>query len=320
MRRLFLFALCAVLSFPFCTRAQITVQLSIERDTLLLFESIPVTVNIRNFSGRPIEIGGQGGTPWLSFLITDQAGATFNPVAKLPAMEAVTLPPGQTTSRSINLLPYYDLRQRGTYVVRAVVSRGAIQTLSAPAKFTVMNGREIWKQTVGLPSSAGETNEEYRAYSLLMLRLTRGDFLYVGVEDEERGRVYGMIPLGDALVLGEPSAKIDIAGHLHVLYHSGPRSFSYAEIDPEAKTVKRLVYSDILSVPQLVPDKDGSVSVQGGEQTYPKVQRVMTDAELNPPPPPQPPPPKRKWWWPFGPSKSKPASTNAPTASVHPNG
>jgi hypothetical protein len=318
MRRLFLFVMCAVLSSPFCARAQISVHLSLERDTLLLFESIPVTVNIRNFSGRPIEISSQGGTPWLSFLITDQAGTTFNPVAKLPAMTTVTLPPGQTVSRSLNLLPYYDLRQQGTYIVRAIVGSGAIQTVSTPAKFVIMNGREIWKQTVGLPVSAGSTNDEYRTYSLLMLRLAHGDFLYVGVEDEERGRVYGMIPLGDALALGEPSATVDVAGHLHVLYHSGPRSFSYAEIDPEAKTVKRMVYSDILSSPQLVKDNAGSVSVQGGEQTYPKVQRMMTDAELNPPPPP-PPPPKRKWWWPFGPGKSKPALTNAPAANAPPN-
>jgi hypothetical protein len=318
MRRLFFLAVCLVLSLPFCARAQITVQLSLERDTLLLFESIPVTVNIRNFSGRPIEIGSQSGTPWLSFLITDEGGGTFNPVAKLPAMEAVTLPPGQTVSRSLNLLPYYDLRQQGRYIVRAIVSSGAIQTVSAPAKFAIMNGREIWKQTVGLPVAPGETNDDYRAYSLLMLRLSRGDFLYVGVEDEARGRVYGMIPLGNALTLGEPSARTDLAGHLHVLYRSGPRSFSYAEIDPEAQIVKRMVFSDILSVPKLVTDNTGSVSVQGGEQTYPKVQRVMTEEELNPPPPP-PPPPKRKWWWPFGPRKPRPAATNTPTADAPPN-
>jgi hypothetical protein len=320
MRRLVLLTIGTVLILPFFARAQVSVQLSMDRDTLLLFESIPVTVNIRNFSGRPIEIGRQGDTHWLNFQITDQAGATFNPVATLPAMEAVTVTPGQTISRTVNLLPYYDLRQRGNYSVRAVVSSGAVRALSTPVKFTVMNGREIWKQTAGLPVAAGETNEEYRTYSLLMLRLARSDFLYVGVEDEARGRIYGMIPLGDALALGEPSAKTDAAGHLHVLYRSGPRSNSYAEIDPEAKTLKRMIFSDLLSAPQLVTDKDGSVSVQGGEQTYPRVQRMMTDAELNPPPPPPPPAPKRRWWWPFGPRQSKPADTNAPAANAPPNG
>jgi hypothetical protein len=320
MRRLLVLVIGTFLSISFCARAQVAVQLSMDRDTLMLFESVHVTANIRNYSGRTIELGGaQGDTPWLSFLITDQAGSTIRPVAKLPALAAVTLSAGQTTNRTMDLLPYYDLRQRGTYSVRAVVNSGTIRTLSLPVKFTVINGREIWKQTVGLPSASGETNEEYRTYSLLKLRQEHSDLLYVGVEDEAHGRVYGMIPLGDALALGEPSAKADTAGHLHVLYRSGPRSFGYAEINPEAKTIKRMVYSDILSAPQLVTDKDGLVGVQGGEQTYPRVQRLMTDAELNPPPPPAPPPPKKKWWWPFGPSKPKPAVTNAPpTTNVQP--
>jgi hypothetical protein len=320
MRRLFLFAIGTVLTVPFCAHAQISVQLSMDRDTLMVFESVYVTANIRNYSGRTIELGGgKSDSPWLSFLITDQAGAAIGPVAKLPVLEAVTLPPGHTISRTLDLLPYYDLRQRGTYSVRAIVNSGAIQAFSTPVKFAVMNGREIWKQMVGLPVAPGETNEEYRTYSLLMLRLEHGDLLYVGVEDEARGRIYGMIPLGDAIALGEPDAKTDAAAHLHVLYRSGPRSFSYAEIDPEAKTLQRKVYSDILSVPKLVSDDKRLVSVVGGEQTYPKVQHVMTDAELNPPPPPAPPPPKRKWWWPFGPRQPKPAATNAPpTTNVQP--
>ena len=320
MRRLLLFAIGTVLTIPFCASAQISVQLSMDRDTLMVFESIHVTANIRNFSGRAIELSdGKESSPWLSFLIADQGGATIGPVGKLPGLEAVTLPAGRTISRTLDLLPYYDLRQRGTYSVRAVVNSGSIRTLSAPIRFTIMNGREIWKQMAGLPGAPGETNEEYRTYSLLMLRQGHSDLLYVGVEDEARGRIFGMIPLGDAIALGEPSAKIDAAAHLHVIYRSGPRSFSYAEIDPEAKTVKRVVYSDILSVPKLVSDDKGLVSVLGGEQTFPRVQRVMTDAELNPPPPPPPPPPKKKWWWPFGPGKPKPAVTNAPpTTNVQP--
>ncbi|HUJ09153.1 MAG TPA: hypothetical protein VL171_03940 [Verrucomicrobiae bacterium] len=315
MRRLLLFVIGTVLAVPLCVQAQIAVQLSMDRDTWMVYESIPVTVKIRNFSGRPIRISGQADAPWLSFLITDVADVTIGTVAKLPGWDAVTLAPGQTVSRIMDLLPYYDLRQRGTFSVRAIVKTDAIESLSAPVEFTVLNGREIWKQITGLPVASGQTNEEYRTYSLLKLRLAHNDVLYVGVEDEARGRVYGMIPLGDALALGEPSAKIDIAGHLHILYRSGPRSYSYAEIDPQAQTVKRMVYSDMLSVPQLVANETGSVTVRGGEQTYPKVQRMMTDSELNPPPPPAPPP-KRKWWWPFGPSKSKPATTDSSSVNA----
>jgi hypothetical protein len=315
MRRLALFAFSAVLALPLSAHAQLSVQISMDRDTLMLFESIPVVANVHNFSARTIELAGQGETPWLSFLVSDEAGATIALVAKLPALEPVSVPSGRTASRTINLLPYYDLRQRGTFTVRAIVDNAGMRAVSPPVKFTIMNGREIWKQTAGLPVAAGQTNDEYRAYSLLMLRVGHSDVLYVSVQDEAHGLVYGMIPLGDSLALGEPSAKADAVGHAHVLYRSGPRSYSYAEIDPEGKMVKRAVYSDLLSVPHLVTDGDGLVSVVGGEQTYPRVQRVMTDQELNPPPPPPAKPPKKRWWWPFGPGKPAAATaTNAPIA------
>ncbi len=322
MRRLISFVFLAAMVLPLSAHAQFTVQLSMERDTLMLFESIPVVANIRNFSGRTIELRGQGETSWLSVLISDEAGATIAEVVKLPVLDAVTVPPGRTVTRRINLLPYYDLRQRGTFTVRGVVDSGGTRAVSAPVKFTVMNGRELWSQTVGLPIANGETNEEYRTYSLLMLRTAHSDILYVGIQDEARALVYGMIPLGDSLALGEPSAKTDAAGHAHVLYRSGPRSYSYAEIDPAGKNVKHNVYSDLLSVPHLVTDDDGLISVLGGEQTYPRVQRVMTDAELHPPSPPPAKPPKKKWWWPFGPGKSGTTSvtnTNAP-AHARPGG
>ena len=302
MSRSILFALLVALVLPLSANAQLSVQLSMERDTLLLYESIPVVASVRNFSGRTIELGDQGETPWLAFLINDEASATISQVGKRPVFAGVKIPPGQVVSQTCNLLPCYDLRQRGTFTIRAVVDNGGVRALSSPVTFTIMNGREIWKQTIGLPVATGETNEGYRTYSLIMRHAGRADMLYVGVQDEPHELIYGMIPLGSSLALGEPNAKIDAAGHAHVLYRSGPRSYSYAEIDPEAKVLKLFVYSDLLSVPRLATSEDGSVAVLGGEQTYPRVERVMTDRDLNPPTPLAKP--KKKWWWPFGPGKS----------------
>ena len=303
-------------------RAQITVQVAAERDTLLLYEAIRVNVTVRNYSGRTIDLGGPDNSHWLGFLIADEAGERIPLVGQAPASEPATIPPGRTEVRTVDLLPYYDLRQRGTFTVRAVVDGPGIRTLSPPVKFTVLNGRQIWKQTVGLPVSSDQTNDEYRTYSLLTLRVGRSDFLYVGAQDEPHNLVYGTIPLGECLAVGEPSAKIDSEGNLHVLYRSGPRSYSYAEIDPAGKTLKRTVHSDLLSVPHLATGDDGAIAVAGGEQTYPRVERVMTEAETNPQPPAPAKPPKKKWWWPFGPARTNATSsattTNSPTTNWSP--
>ena len=282
----------------------------------MLFESIPVTVTVRNFSGHTIDLANQGGAPWLNFLITDVSGATISPVGNRPAPDSAKIAPGRIVSVAANLLPHYDLRQHGTFIVRAVVEGEGIHALSAPTRFTIINGREIWRQTIGLPRAEGETNEEYRTYSLLLRRAEHNEVLYAGVQDEAHDLIYGMVPLGDFIELGEPSARVDNNnGHLHVLFRSGPRSIGYAEIAPDAKVVKHVVYSDILSVPKLVAGSDGAVIVHGGEQVYPHLERVMTDEELKPRPPPPAKPPKKKWWWPFGPSKPQSPATNTTSSA-----
>jgi hypothetical protein len=315
MCRSILFAFLTVLTVPWSARAQISVQFRMERDTLMLFESIPVTVTVHNFSGHTIDLANQGEAPWLNFLITDVSGSTISPVGNRPAPNPVKIAPGRTVSVAANLLPHYDLRQNGTFIVRAVVEGDGIHALSAPTRFTIIHGREIWKQTIGLPRTEGETNEEYRTYSLLLRRAENNEVLYAGVQDEAHDLIYGMIPLGDFIELGEPSARADNNGHLHVLYRRGPRSIGYAEIAPDAKVVKHVIYSDILSVPQLVDGSDGAVTVHGGEQVYPRYERMMTDEELKPRPPPPAKLPKKKWWWPFSPNKSQSPATNTTSAA-----
>jgi hypothetical protein len=316
MRRSLVFAFLAALVVPVGAHAQISVQLTMERNALMLFEAIPVVVNVHNFSGRTIELADNDQTPWLSFEISDVASATISPVGKHLAFDPVSIAPGRTVSITVNLLPHYDLRQRGTFTVRAVVDGGGMHALSTPIKFNITKGREVWKQTVGLPVATGTTNDDYRTYALFSRRAEHGEVLYASVQDDPHELVYGMIPLGETLSISEPSAIIDNIGHLHVLFRTGPRSHSYAEVDPDAKVVKRALYSDMLSMPQLVAETDGAVVVRGGEQTYPRFERVMTDQELKPPPPPPPEKlPKKKWWWPFGPNKTQPA-TNASASSA----
>jgi len=319
MCRTIAFVFLVVLGVPLVAHAQISVQVAMEHDNLLLFESIPVVATVHNFSGHTIELANHDGIPWLSFLIADDGGATISALDNQFIPEPVTLAPGHTASIKANLLPHYDLRQRGSFTLRAVVDSGGAHELSAPFKFSIGNGREIWKQTVGLPMSEGGTNEEYRTYSLLLHRANYDEVLYVGVQDEAHDLVYGMMPIGPYIAMGEPSVKTDNRGHLHVLFRSGPRSLSYADIRPDANVDKRVIYSDLLSVPQLVADTNGVVAVRGGDQVYPHVEHVMTDDELKPPAPLVVKPPKKKHWWSSSPSPS-PQGTNTASSVSATNG
>jgi hypothetical protein len=313
MRRFLISLLLGLAALPVGVSAQLSVQLRMQRDTFLQYESIPVTVVIRNFSARPIQLQSSEGKPWLNFVIADENGGAIGGVGNRPIEEPLTVAAGQTVTRTLNLLPVYDLRTRGTYRVQAMVDMGAAHTISPPVHFTIVHGRELWSQTVGLPSSS--SNEEYRTYSLLTRRDDHYDLLYVCVEDRKSELIYGALPLGVYLSIGEPDVRLDKAGHLHVLFQTGPRSINYAHIDPQAKVLDRAAYSNLLSEPRLTVDAGGQVVVSGGEKTYPREERVMNEPETAPAPPaPEKP---KKSWWPFGRRKSSAESseTNSPATN-----
>lgn len=286
--------------------AQLSIQIRAAKDTFLVYEGIPVTVSIRNYSGRSIQLENTGENSWLKFMVIDEANQLVPVTAPFVAGESVLIAAGQTVSRVIDLLPYYDLRKRGNFQVQASVANAGLVVTSAKLNLTIINGREIWTQTIGLPAVEG-TPEEFRTYTLVARREGDKDQLFVGVRGEPSHAVFSLVPLGPCIATEELKGRLDKDAHLHVLFQNAPRSYGYVHLDPSAKVVNRAVYSDYLSLPELQV-RDNALVVVGGEQTYPRPERIMTDDEVNPPPPPPKPKPKTKWWWPFA---SKPEAGTA---------
>jgi hypothetical protein len=303
MRRV-IFLLVAALAGVFGTgaQAQLTVEARMKRDVFLLYEPLPVQVTIRNISGRPIQLEESEGRHWLDFTIAYEDGREVLSLAGLKPEGAIAVRPNQTITRTVDLLPLYDLRTRGDYRVQAAVNNGGMRMLSAPLRFNIIQGRETWVQTVGLPATEDQP-AEYRTFSLQTRRDGQSDHLYICVRDDKKGIVYGLLEMGPYIPLGDPSVRFDKAACLHLLYQSGPRAFGYICVDSSAHVLDRAGYSDYSSKPELISDLSGTVTVRGGEKVFPRSERMLTTEELNPPPPSAPPPkPKKKWWWPFGPS------------------
>ena len=320
MPRLIPLFMCGLLLWPLTVRAQLAVQLSMERETYLLYESMPVAVTIRNVSGRPVKLEDEGERSWLRFSITNPSMSLVPAVGRPAGEQTLTIEPGQTVQRRIDLVPMYELRAVGTFRVQVVLESGSVHAVSAPLQFQIVGGREIWTRTCGLPPR-GTSPDEYRTYAAILKRDGQYDVLYISVRDEAHEMVYGVMPLGTYVSVGKPDGQTDKAGNLYFLFRSGPRSFNFAKVEPTGKVADRAVYSNVLSEPKLVVTDTGEIAVRGGEMVYPRDERPV----IQPLPPPEPPK-KKKWWWPFGseqkPTKAEPAKTatdtNAPTSNFSP--
>ena len=296
MRRMILLWLLVSGALAMTASAQLAVQVRVPHSSLLVYESIPIIVSLQNFSGRPIQLADTPTAHWLKLLVTDESNSIVPVTGTLGASEPVEVGPGKAVAQTIDLLTLFALRSRGTYRVQAIVTGPAGTMVSTPVQFELIHGREIWTQTTGLP--AGQ--DDYRTYSLVTRHAGNDELLFVSVREEPMRTMYSLVPLGMTLPTSAPQVKLDKLSHLHVLFQNGPRSYGYLQVDPQAQASERAAYSDFISRPELA-DKDGVVTVVGGEQTYPKSERLLTEEELNPPPPPKPKP-KKKWFWPFGPS------------------
>jgi hypothetical protein len=91
--------------------------------------------------------------------------------------------------------------------------------------------------------------------------------LYFRLTDE-RGRTLRVFPLARMVDFGRPSAQIDAANNLHVLFQTGARSFTYNILDPNGALLARQCHEYTQTRPSLRLGDDGQISVGGGRRVW----------------------------------------------------
>ena len=111
-------------------------------------------------------------------------------------LEPLQLRAGETVKRTVNLNELYSLGDFGSYHVKASIYLPAagkyFGSRTMPLELT--DGRQIWKQTVGVPE--GTEGDEYRTFTLLTMEEQGSKMLYVRLQGQTTGTVYGCYNLG----------------------------------------------------------------------------------------------------------------------------
>jgi len=185
------------------------------------YEPISVNVAITNRAGRDIVLASRG-TPWLSFSVTDSNGNLVAPSAAT-SFEPVMIPAGQMLSRQITVNAMYPMGQKGIYRVSASVYFPQLDRYfqSQPTAIQVSDGRELWRQVVGVPEGR-EGEGTYRRFTLLSFNTGSERLLYVRVQDDHTGGVFATFSLGQFIAVRDPEWTIDGQNCLHVLQLGAP--------------------------------------------------------------------------------------------------
>jgi len=263
--------LALIAFFSVTLHSQILVDLSIKRVLYLAYEPLLATVRISNLSGNPLLLADVEGKKWFGFQVDTLDGRPIPPSNPDYEIEPIKVGPGESITRTINLVQLYPLADFGSYRIRASVYSAELSNYfsSPPLTIEITEGRLLWQQTVGVPARNGIRGGS-RTISLLSHRLTERTDLYLRIEDKEAGIVYCAHRLGDYISYGKPDIMLDASNTIHVLQNNIPHEFIYTKVGLDGKILDQLSYTAPKSRPQLKRFDDGTISVVGGALFDPK--------------------------------------------------
>jgi hypothetical protein len=274
------FALGLLVASLLAAPSQITVEVLLDQDQFLVGESLPVGARITNLSGQTLRLGGE--SDWLTFDIESARGSVVQKTGDVPVVREFTLQSSKMATKRVDLAPYFTLTQPGRYYITATARiPDWPRTIPPSAKkgFDILEGAKLWEQEFGVPLPHGTTNTtpEVRKYILQQANYLKGQIrLYLRVTDASGARTFRVFPIGTLLSFSRPEFQVDKYSRLHVLYESGPHSFSYTVFSPDGSLLVRQTYDFKATRARLKVDDEGNISVLGGS-------RHVTSNDLPPP-------------------------------------
>jgi hypothetical protein len=269
-RGFFLAAVLILVAAAFAPlRAQLSVDLTLERSMFILHEPVVATVSVTNNSGEDImladtEVAG----PWFSFGIKSDTGRRVPPRDAHYELQPLSLKAGDTVKRTVNLHDLYALDDFGDYMAQASIffpPIGRYFTTKA-CRLIVTEGTIVWKQTIGVPDAADADNS-YRSFTLLTMEHEKGKDLYVRVQGKDDVNTYGCYDLGPIIANFPPDAKFDSSNNLWVLQLVGEKTFFLSRIGARGDFQGQSTYITPKSIPYLRRQPNGALQIVGA---YPK--------------------------------------------------
>ncbi|MCF7854800.1 MAG: hypothetical protein K9N51_08385, partial [Candidatus Pacebacteria bacterium] len=203
-------------------RAQLEMHLSTDRERYLKYESVNMTLAVRNYTGNDLTFGaspGRSSNSYLTLLLESSRQLGQRSIDAGNLIKNLTLGAGETKRLTINLNELARLQTPATYSVCAELSHPMLRQAfrTNDVDFEVREGHVVWQRTLGVPDAYrrdGDVVPE-RIASIILLREKTSQIYCFLIEDEDK--VYCVTRLGKLIFGAEPECGIDAVSNVHVL-------------------------------------------------------------------------------------------------------
>ncbi len=229
IRRRLALAVVLLAAGPILAPGQLVITLRLPSSNALLFESLVGTVEFRNNTGRTVVFGEKPEFAQFRFGIELGQGKLVNSLSAAPLMSGLALAPGETRAMEFNITRLYSLNEAGRYRIQARVDLGGETYVSPSVNLDVLKGSELCRIKAGVPDDP----RAWRTYVLeYMQKDTSEENIYLRIEDERAGEVYGMFNLGRVVRVRAPDLQVDESGNIHVLFQAPGMNYVHAVFTP----------------------------------------------------------------------------------------
>ena len=256
---LFLLACSAV-------HAQVEVSTEIKRRIFIRGEAVEAKVTIRNLAGRDLTLRDVPGAQWFGFEIV-QGDTPIAPRNLNYRNEPVTIPTGESITRTVDLLPLYAINELGAYKVRAAIHIPETKkyTSSNLVNLDISEGRAVWNQTVGVPTGmAGEG--ELRKFALLTFQAGKESAVYCRVTDETTGAILATYPLGRLLSGAKPMYEFSNDNTLYAIHMTAPSQYLLSKIGVNGEWLGQSTWDSPTGRATVRKRPDGTMVVAGDQR------------------------------------------------------
>jgi hypothetical protein len=263
--------------FSFCVQglSQINMSMSLDRETYLLYEAIPVKVGLTNIGDQPIVLNNsfEGVSNWISFTILRSDGSKVRSEKDIQ-IQPLSLPVGESRTVIVDIIPVYALRETGQYTLQTVITIPGMKPFVTESRaFFIGKGDKFWSQE-------RMENGAKRSYSLIKFLGKTESSIYARVEEPGTNTVYATQRLGRFTDFTSPVVKFDTTGALHIVHTVSGQTYRYSVIDVDGVLLKqedRLIAGER---PSLVSTENGGIKFIGGTaQQEKKVRPKLSEGQ-----------------------------------------
>ena len=249
------------------SRAQVTVEVLMERTQFVPGETVPVSVRVINHSGQTLHFGPE---TWLTFAVESPEGFVVEKLGDPVIAHDFDVASSDMATQHSELGPSFTMTRQGRYRVTATlrIKNWETEITSAPKDFSIIRGVKLWEQSFGVPEAPTASSHgppETRKYILQQATYLKSMSLYLRVTDESEARIFRVLRVGPVVSFSRLETRLDKDNNLHLLYEETARKFNYSVMNPDGDLVTRQTFDYVdAGPPRLQLDDGGKIVVAGG--------------------------------------------------------